>query len=160
MPSAVTLHSLARALGAEAEDLLPLSYGSTVRELRLEAGLTKKEAAYRAEISPSTLHRIEDGQTHPSAVVIARLARVFGVDQRLLLASAQKGPSGAIGLSATHKKLEEATDFDVRFDPGFSPDEVKYLLTALSNYYRACGGVGFEVQIEFEEAPVREPVHA
>lgn len=52
------------------------------------------------------------------------------------------------------------TDFEIQFDPDFSPDEVKDLLTALSDYYRGCGGVGFELNFETEEATVAEPEYA
>lgn len=45
------------------------------------------------------------------------------------------------------------------FDPAFSPDEVKGILTALADYYRATGGAGFELDLEAQEAPVAEPIH-
>jgi two-component system nitrogen regulation response regulator NtrX len=52
------------------------------------------------------------------------------------------------------------TDFEIRFSPEFSPDEVKGLLTALSEYYRACGGVGLAMTFEAEHVEVEEPTHA
>ena len=48
----------------------------------------------------------------------------------------------------------------IAFDPSFSPDEVKGILTALADYYRACGGAGLELDFDLQEAFVREPVHA
>lgn len=54
----------------------------------------------------------------------------------------------------------EGFDFSIEFDSRFSPDEVKSLLTALADYYRACGGAGFELDFELQEASVREPIHA
>jgi len=50
------------------------------------------------------------------------------------------------------------SDFEIAFSEEFSPAEIKNLLTALSDYYRACGGVGFEVTFEAEEVRVEEPV--
>jgi hypothetical protein len=54
----------------------------------------------------------------------------------------------------------EGADFSIAFDPSFSPDEVKGILTALADYYRACGGAGLELDFDLQEASVREPVHA
>ena len=48
-------------------------------------------------------------------------------------------------------------DFSIRFDPELSAEQIKAALTALADYYRACGGVGLEVEFEMEEAFVREP---
>jgi len=56
--------------------------------------------------------------------------------------------------------LKEGEEFSIAFDPSFSPDEVKGILTALSDYYRACGGAGLEVDFDLQEASAREPVHA
>jgi hypothetical protein len=63
---------------------------------------------------------------------------------------------------AAEKHADEpgvSPDLEIAFDPAFSPDEVKGILTALADYYRGCGGAGFEVEGHFEEARVREPVH-
>ena len=53
----------------------------------------------------------------------------------------------------------ENTDFEIAFDPKLSDHEVKAAFEALANYYRACGGVGFAVEFEHEEAHVRELIH-
>jgi hypothetical protein len=74
---------------------------------------------------------------------------VHNADRKLDYASAA-GTTTATG----------APDFEVTFDPDFSPDEVKGILTALADYYRAAGGAGFELDLELEGAPVGDPVNA
>jgi len=43
-------------------------------------------------------------------------------------------------------------------DPMLAPETVTSALTALANYYRACGGVGLSLEFESQEA-VTEEVH-
>ena len=50
--------------------------------------------------------------------------------------------------------------FEVRFAPELSGAEVEAVLTALGDYFRACGGAGLRVDFGFEEAKAREPIHA
>jgi small subunit ribosomal protein S21 len=52
-----------------------------------------------------------------------------------------------------------APDLDLHFDPAFEPAEVKDVLAALADYYRACGGAGFKIEIESQEASVKDPAH-
>ena len=47
--------------------------------------------------------------------------------------------------------MSDKSDFTITFSPELSPEDVKAVLTALSDYYRACGGIGF--QVEFEPKP-------
>ncbi len=35
--------------------------------------------------------------------------------------------------------------FEISFDPSLTDDQIVETLSALADYYRACGGVGFEV---------------
>ncbi len=51
-------------------------------------------------------------------------------------------------------------DFTIKFSPDISPTQVKLVLTALSDFYRACEGVGFRIQPEVEEVLVRARVPA
>jgi hypothetical protein len=37
--------------------------------------------------------------------------------------------------------------FTIAFDPSLTPEQVKGVLTALADYYRACGGAGFAVEV-------------
>jgi hypothetical protein len=47
----------------------------------------------------------------------------------------------------------------IAFDPAVTPGQITATLTAIANYYRACGGVGLSVEFENQEA-VPEEVHA
>jgi hypothetical protein len=49
--------------------------------------------------------------------------------------------------------------FTIEFDPRVPPLKVKSVITALADFYRACGGVGFEVGFDLEEVLTMGPVH-
>jgi hypothetical protein len=51
-----------------------------------------------------------------------------------------------------------APDFSITFDPTLSSERIKATLEALAEYYRACGGVGLDIEFELEEILIREPV--
>lgn len=51
-------------------------------------------------------------------------------------------------------------NFDITFSPELAPQQIKAMLEALADYYRACGGVGFEVEFELEDVQVPELIHA
>ena len=48
---------------------------------------------------------------------------------------------------------------EITFEPTVSPEQVLATLTALADYYRACGGVGLSAEFESQEC-VTEEVHA
>jgi DNA-binding NtrC family response regulator len=52
------------------------------------------------------------------------------------------------------------SDFEIRFPEDCSPSDVKEILMALADYYRVCGGLGFEVTFESEDVPSWEHVGA
>ncbi len=56
-----------------------LDYGSAVRRLRQERGMTSEALAGAAEVSPSYLSEVERGLKRPSTDVLAKLARAFGM---------------------------------------------------------------------------------
>jgi hypothetical protein len=39
-------------------------------------------------------------------------------------------------------------DLEILIDPSIEEDKVAGILEALATYYRACGGVGFDLRIE------------
>lgn len=51
-------------------------------------------------------------------------------------------------------------DFTVTFSPDLSPEQIAAALSALADYYRACGGVGFKTGFELQTVSVRQPVYA
>lgn len=55
---------------------------------------------------------------------------------------------------------EPPADFKIIFDSSLSPQQVKATLQVLANFYRDCGGLGFEVDWEFAYANSREAVLA
>ena len=59
-----------------------------------ESDMTLEEVAYRAEVSYSHLRRMLRPGGNPSAVMLARLAAVYGRDVRELLTS-DPDPAGA-----------------------------------------------------------------
>jgi len=52
----------------------------------------------------------------------------------------------------------ENNGFEITFDHKLPAKTVAGVLTALANYYRACGGVGLEVEFDFEETSIPERV--
>jgi transcriptional regulator with XRE-family HTH domain len=56
-----------------------LDFGRAIETLRDARGLSRDEAAQLARISPSYLSEIERGLKRPSADIIARVARAFGM---------------------------------------------------------------------------------
>lgn len=50
-------------------------------------------------------------------------------------------------------------DFTIIFAPELSAEQIKGTLQALADHYRACGGVGFEIDFEVEEVSVRDLAH-
>jgi hypothetical protein len=47
--------------------------------------------------------------------------------------------------------------FEIRFSPDLTPEQVTACLTILANYYRACGGAGFQPDFDLTEVLVAEP---
>lgn len=61
------------------DGLLARYLGNTIRELRLQHGLTIAEVAERADISRGMLSKIENAQTATSLETLSRLAQALGV---------------------------------------------------------------------------------
>jgi transcriptional regulator with XRE-family HTH domain len=59
--------------------------GNALSAYRIAAGLSLSEAASRAQISKTYLWEIEAGKAEaPSFAIVARLAKVYGVDLNML----------------------------------------------------------------------------
>jgi len=54
------------------------------------------------------------------------------------------------------KSEDQVADFEIAFSPDLSPEQARLALTALADYYRACGGIGFEVEVAPLGSPPRE----
>ena len=62
-----------------------LSFGATVREMRLELGLSQEELANSAQVERSHMGKIERGEHLPNLVLILRLAKALSVRPGLLV---------------------------------------------------------------------------
>jgi len=58
---------------------MPEPIAVKLRVLREERGLTHKEAAELAEVSPMTLIRLESGQRPPYMPTVTKIAEAYGV---------------------------------------------------------------------------------
>ncbi|MGI8777943.1 MAG: helix-turn-helix transcriptional regulator [Acidimicrobiales bacterium] len=65
------------------------------REARSRAGLSQRELAIRAQVSPSTVARIERGRVEPTLHLLLRLVRACGLELRLHLGA--QDPSTEVG---------------------------------------------------------------
>ena len=59
--------------------------GSNVRRLRLEKGLTQEDYAFEARIHRTYVSDVERGARNPSATMIEKLAKPFGIASARLL---------------------------------------------------------------------------
>ena len=57
----------------------PSTFGSRVKQLRQEHGLTQDALAERVGCATQTIRKIEGGQRRPSYQIAARLAEILGV---------------------------------------------------------------------------------
>ena len=121
-----------------------------IRELRMRRGWKQESLAEAAMVSLGTVSRAERGALLRTTT-LHTIAKALEVPYEDLI-DKSKIPEP--------KEGNAEADFDIRFDPSFAPEEVKDLLTAFADYYRACGGAGFELDLEAQEATVLEPVHA
>lgn len=63
--------------------------GERIREIRMEMGLTAKELAQRASVTPGYISQIEHDQIKPSMNVMMRIAEVLNVPMAALLMAEQ-----------------------------------------------------------------------
>jgi hypothetical protein len=56
--------------------------------------------------------------------------------------------------------LNDKADFRLTFQPDVSPEQLKGVLTALADYFRACGGVGLRIDPEIEVIALRVLTYA
>jgi len=66
-------------------DKLLKEFGKNLRSLRIKTGLSTRDFAMEAEISHSSLGRLESGRTNPSMTTLIKLADVLGTDINTLV---------------------------------------------------------------------------
>ena len=62
-----------------------VDFGTTLKELRQQAGLTQKQLAERLWLSKATVSYYEQSVRHPSPEVLVKLSRIFHVSTDYLL---------------------------------------------------------------------------
>jgi transcriptional regulator with XRE-family HTH domain len=88
--------------------------GTRVRVLRTAAGLTIKQVALRAGLSPSSISKIENDLLSPTYENIIKLARGLGVDIAELFSDASKqGPRGRRSITRNRQgKVFKTRNYD------------------------------------------------
>jgi len=64
---------------SEVSGILMDNLGSRLKEMRLKAGLTLRELARQADVSPSFVSQIENGKSQPSVATLYTFSRLLGV---------------------------------------------------------------------------------
>jgi transcriptional regulator with XRE-family HTH domain/quercetin dioxygenase-like cupin family protein len=64
---------------SEVNEILMDNLGSRLKEMRLKAGLTLRELARQADVSPSFVSQIENGKSQPSVATLYTFSRLLGV---------------------------------------------------------------------------------
>jgi hypothetical protein len=61
------------------------------------------------------------------------------------------------GASRSSSESSAESDFTIAFAPELSVEQIKAALTAIADYYRKCGGVGFRINFELQSVLIGEP---
>jgi transcriptional regulator with XRE-family HTH domain len=70
---------------------LAAAFGSRLRQLRLERGLTQEQLAEGADVHPTFISNIERGYSAPTLDTLVRLAGALGVRPGLLVDELEAG---------------------------------------------------------------------
>ncbi|MBQ9003770.1 MAG: helix-turn-helix domain-containing protein [Eggerthellaceae bacterium] len=79
-------------------------FAETLRKLRVENGLSRRELAKRMYVTRSTVARWENGSRLPDAAMLSQLARSLGVDVSALLSSAAESDESPIVIMVDDRK--------------------------------------------------------
>ena len=72
----------------EERDAMNMLFANTLKRLRAEKGLSRKDLEERMYVTRSTIARWENGSRLPDAAMISRLSEVLGADVNILLSAA------------------------------------------------------------------------
>ena len=100
-------------------------FGSRLKELRMEKGLSQRQLAERMTVSNATIANWEVGKRLPDLTMLARLAECLGVEPSLLLDELHQ-PEGAprvIVVEDAENTEEEAPEVTEESFEEISPDE-------------------------------------
>ncbi|MCW3064739.1 MAG: transcriptional regulator, family [Solirubrobacterales bacterium] len=103
-----------------------MDFGTQIRELRLEQGLTQRDLADAAGLNYSYISKIESGRlAHtPSSRAVAALARALAVDELELLGSADKVPEALAPMLANPEAVSFLRKAATRVQ---APEDWRYL---------------------------------
>jgi transcriptional regulator with XRE-family HTH domain len=77
-----------------------VSLSEVVRKIRSDRHITQVELASRLGVTKSYICKVESGATNPGRRFIAKLARMFGLEERELLVRSGRLPEGMEGAIA------------------------------------------------------------
>lgn len=80
----------------ERVDTPEILFGLALREVRLDAGLSQEELAFRADVHTNYVSLLERGRKSPTLGVIVRLASALAVSPESLVAKMSKGLQAAM----------------------------------------------------------------
>ncbi|MFJ6137196.1 helix-turn-helix domain-containing protein [Kitasatospora sp. NPDC092286] len=80
-------------------------------ELRVQRGWTLEELARRADVSRSTLSRVERAEVSPTAALLGRLCAVYGRTMSRLLAEVESAPARLVRAGDQRIWRDEETGF-------------------------------------------------
>ncbi|RLV47966.1 XRE family transcriptional regulator [Nocardioides mangrovicus] len=89
--------------------------GERLRQARLNAGLTMRELARSAQVSPSLISQIENGKSQPSVATLYTFSRVLGVSVDELFESSDEPAPAATSLSLA--RVGHSTESNGFVDP-------------------------------------------
>lgn len=61
------------------------AFGSHLKKIRIQCGMTQEELAFKADIAFSSVSRIESGKLNTSISTIVRIAQVLNIDKTELM---------------------------------------------------------------------------
>ncbi|HEX5153994.1 MAG TPA: helix-turn-helix transcriptional regulator [Parafilimonas sp.] len=70
---------------SNSNDKVLKDFGKRLQKLRIAKGLSTRKFAYEADISASSLGRLEAGQTNPSLTTLLKIAEALEVDVNTLV---------------------------------------------------------------------------
>ena len=116
--------------------LVPMDHlGARLKELRLSAGLSLRELARQADVSPSLVSQIENGKSRPSVSTLYTLSRLLNVSVDELFDTDDE----AVGIPTPPTAVREAEPADRVHDPAnaWHPSEYATRISVLHPSHRA-----------------------
>ncbi|MFH8345803.1 helix-turn-helix domain-containing protein [Streptomyces sp. NPDC018045] len=103
-----------RGEGASADDPMESRLAARLAELRTERGWSLDDLARRAEVSRSTLSRLERAEISPTAALLSRLCAAYGRPMSRLLAEIEAEPPQLVRAEAQSVWHDESSGFTRR----------------------------------------------